>query len=374
MEKQFPKNVRQVGNVCDTPKIYVEDYVDTYLNQIKEQSKEPWTAAFLVGERVEIEGVDCVFITGAVRSHVADEDVENVHIDDEVMTRARKECGDYFPGQEIIGWMLVENTGIMGISNSILRIHEAHFTDKNSVFIQKHPVENEEDYYVFKFKELMQLGGHYIFYEKNPAMQNYMINVRRQIGVTPSEMVEDRAAKDFRNTIRGRKEVREQKNSSRLAYMTSVLLVVIVLAIGISAMNNYEKMNSVQHSIETLSETVKRVENGQAVNELVTEETHILTEGESVTEQMTEDASAEQTEASAVPEEGGTKGQGMEPEVSTIQEELKIQEYYIVEQGDTLDIISQKIYGTTGETEAICKMNGLTDGNLIFIGQKLLLP
>ena len=27
MEKQFPKNVRQIGNVCDSPKIYVEDYV-----------------------------------------------------------------------------------------------------------------------------------------------------------------------------------------------------------------------------------------------------------------------------------------------------------------------------------------------------------
>ena len=31
MERQFPKNVRQIGNVSDEPKIYVEDYVDTYL-------------------------------------------------------------------------------------------------------------------------------------------------------------------------------------------------------------------------------------------------------------------------------------------------------------------------------------------------------
>ena len=33
MERQLPKNVRQIGNVSDNPKIYVEDYVDTYLNQ-----------------------------------------------------------------------------------------------------------------------------------------------------------------------------------------------------------------------------------------------------------------------------------------------------------------------------------------------------
>ncbi len=35
MERQFPKNVRQIGNVSDEPKIYMEDYVDTYLNQLR---------------------------------------------------------------------------------------------------------------------------------------------------------------------------------------------------------------------------------------------------------------------------------------------------------------------------------------------------
>ena len=41
MENKFPKNVRQIGNVSDTPKIYVEDYVDTFLNQICEKTEEP---------------------------------------------------------------------------------------------------------------------------------------------------------------------------------------------------------------------------------------------------------------------------------------------------------------------------------------------
>ena len=279
--------------------------------------------------------------------------MRNTERDEEKISRARKECGDYFPGQEILGWMLVEGNGMMGLSNAIIRTHEKYFSEKNSIFIQKHPIENEENYFVFKFHELMQMGGHYIFYEKNPAMQNYMINVRRQIGVTPSEMVEDRAAKDFRNTIRGHMEVRGQRSSSRLAYMTSALLVVMVLAIGISAMNNYDKMNAVQKSIETLSESVKKVEDTQRVE--------IVASG------------ANEEEKNEVQEQN-EETQGMEPEVSTIQEELEVKEYYIVEKGDTLDIISQKIYGTTSETEAICKINGLTDGNLIFIGQKLLLP
>ena len=39
MEREFPKNVKQIGNVCDEPKIYVEDYVDTYLNQLRERAQ-----------------------------------------------------------------------------------------------------------------------------------------------------------------------------------------------------------------------------------------------------------------------------------------------------------------------------------------------
>ena len=47
---------------------------------------------------------------------------------------------------------------------------------------------------------------------------------------------------------------------------------------------------------------------------------------------------------------------------------------YIVEEGDTLAIISRKMYGDVSHVDAICKMNGITDGNLIYVGQKLLLP
>ncbi len=49
MERQLPKNVRQIGNVSDNPKIYVEDYVDTYLNQLREKAKEQPVGVILAG-------------------------------------------------------------------------------------------------------------------------------------------------------------------------------------------------------------------------------------------------------------------------------------------------------------------------------------
>lgn len=49
MERQFPKNVRQIGNVSDEPKIYMEDYVDTYLNQLRMKAIDSPIAALLTG-------------------------------------------------------------------------------------------------------------------------------------------------------------------------------------------------------------------------------------------------------------------------------------------------------------------------------------
>ncbi len=40
MERQIPKNVRQIGNVSDSPKIYVEDYVDTFFLQLCDKAKD----------------------------------------------------------------------------------------------------------------------------------------------------------------------------------------------------------------------------------------------------------------------------------------------------------------------------------------------
>ena len=67
-----------------------------------------------------------------------------------------------------------------------------------------------------------------------------------------------------------------------------------------------------------------------------------------------------------------------EPEVGLEEENPDLgivrEDVYIVQKGDTLASISEKIYGDMLQVEAICKMNGLEDGNLIYIGQKLLLP
>ena len=48
--------------------------------------------------------------------------------------------------------------------------------------------------------------------------------------------------------------------------------------------------------------------------------------------------------------------------------------YYEVERGDTLYVISQKIYGDTSHVKKICEVNQITNPDNIRYGQKIILP
>lgn len=352
MERQLPKNVRQIGNVSDTPKVYVEDYVDTYLNQLKEKAKDQPAGIILAGEMLDLGDEKAVFVSGAVQLKELQIEGTTLEITEEVLTAAREEVKEFFPECEVVGWGIVEDGSPLSRNREVKRIQEKEFASEMSLFLWKNAREPEEIFYAYKFGELMQMGGHYIYYEKNPQMQNYMINNRRANGVTPSEVVEDRAAKDFRSAVREKMEYKEQHQSSKFAYITSALLVLIVLVIGITTVNNFDKMKSVQTSLENLS---KSMENGQ-------------------TEEDTKTTTAAEAKEGAK-EVSGTVKKSEEAKVSKEEEsQLTDKDYYVVQKGETLAGISKKLYGDTSHVKAICKMNGLSDGNLIYIGQKLLLP
>ena len=334
MERQLPKNVRQIGNVSDNPKIYVEDYVDTYLNQLREKAKEQPVGVILVGEVLELEDEKAVFVSGAVQMQELSEKDGKLEIGQDGMKHMMEEAAQYFPESHIVGWGIVEEGNPMSRNREVKKIQEREFGQEGSLFLWKNAREQDEIFYAYKFGELMQIGGHYIYYE------------------TPSEVVEDRAAKNFRSAVREKMEYKEQHQSSAFAYITSAVLVLIVLVIGITTVNNFDKMKAVQNSLETLSETVGV---GQADAKTRTETAE------------TAKNNAKEASGTVKKAEGTTTSE-------TSDGQLSDQDFYVVQKGETLAGISQKLYGDTSHVKAICKMNGLSDGNLIYIGQKLLLP
>lgn len=345
MEKQFPKNVRQIGNVCDSPKIYVEDYVDTFLNQLCDKMAEEPLGAFLIGEKGKVEEQDCVYISGAVRISEIVKNENQLSLTDAALETGMKACKEYFGNQSLVGWFLIDPSRVPGIDKTLENIHKKYFNEENSVFIMKDPKDREEKFYAYKYEELMEINGHYIYYEKNPEMQNYMISSRKENKITPSESIADRAAKDFRNIVKAKLEKADQKQNNRFLYAASTFLLIVILIIGVTMVNNYDKIKAVQTSLDQITKTVEKAES---------EEESQASEGKVTTK--VEESSGQQEQTT---EENSVKSQ---------------EEYYVVQRGDTLATISRKLYGDASYVDAIARMNGLADGDFIYIGQKLLLP
>lgn len=387
MEKQLPKNVRQIGNISDNPKVYVEDYVDTFLCQLCDKADQAPVGAILIGETAQYEEQDCVFISGAIQLKEIEIEGNEVSITEDTWKQAYEACKEYFGSGEVLGWCLTAPGMPLVINHNLTQIHEKALPKEHSIFIMKDPVEKEEQFYVYKYKNMLELGGHYIYYEKNPNMQDYMIAARKKIGVTPSEVVEDRAAKDFRSVVKERMEKSESKRAPRFTYVASTFLILVALVIGVTTVNNYGKMQSVQNTIENIANTVTGSASDEEVKE--TSGTIVSAKEEEEAQASTADTAEQENEGQAVDPEKAAKeseeaaakaskeaAAKAEPDVVPSNADLGIAEedFYVVQKGDTLATISKKMYGDASQIDAICKMNGLTDGNLIFIGQKLLLP
>ena len=70
----FPTKVKQMGAVDHRRKIYVEDYVYTYLYQYGKSHSCTEKVAALVGRQIEIDGEEILMICGAIQGKDATED------------------------------------------------------------------------------------------------------------------------------------------------------------------------------------------------------------------------------------------------------------------------------------------------------------
>ena len=426
MERQIPKNVRQIGNVSDSPKIYVEDYVDTFFLQLSEKSekeKQP-EGAFLIGEIQKQDNEEYIYIYGAIKIKELKKEGGEYLIDDKIWKCGCEECSQYFEEGEIIGWFVTEHDLQLAPGSINVKLHKKLFPKKNTVLVMKDSANQEDVFFVHKLGDLMEIGGHYTYYEKNPCMQNYMIASRKKNGAVQTEVVEDKAAQNFRDLARKQGRRTRQKHQGNFVYAMSVGLVLVLVIMGVAMLNNFNKIRKAQNQIEEVAGTINTVKDsdnsgssnegndpngGQAdgsedgtADENTGAENENSTAGDDADQGKTDSAANKNTDteksnsASDKKAEGddGTSKNDTDGDASTNSSQAKNSQsdevveasavpssstngsdgVYVVEKGDTLAIISKKMYGDVTHVDAICRMNGLSNGNLIYIGQKLLLP
>ena len=100
---KLPKNFRQIGEAAGLTKIYIEDYVMTYLSAITKDSRTYVRGAILFGEIQREDSFTYVFVKGAMEAQNIELDLDETVFDDEVWKKIYDTKEQYF-GQAQVVW------------------------------------------------------------------------------------------------------------------------------------------------------------------------------------------------------------------------------------------------------------------------------
>lgn len=413
---KIPKNVMQIGTGSPNVKLYMEDYVHTFLERC--QGKETCLA---FGQQEEKDGIRYYLIYGVEKE-----------------TDFRRGNFPYFQKLERIGKI-----------------------EKKEASVRFWTVRGEE----------IQIGGYFIFYEQNEEMQAYMIAEREQN--RPAAVEEERvmeainarrekrkaeAAADAArgttasgastpNTASGRKTVLSRLGALKAAAPTlnaasrktafgtayqdrlgstgalfpklcrigCLVLLLVLVGTALTSVNQYPDMKAVSALLAgAVRNTKNETENtspGLIVEETVgwnssdemaqsaalDEATQAddatgavntamdgeVTDNRTADDVMTDNVTADSATAdsqNAVTTDADAESSTARQSASAsdsfpqVQEALAHPESYQVQKGDSLIAISRRFYGTDEKVIEICRLNNIKDPNQIQPGQNILLP
>lgn len=421
-EKELPKNIRQIGDREEKSRIYMEDYVITYIKQQASFVRDR-KVLILYGRKEIIEFMPTWFVSGVLEVEAKEE--MDKFIDEHDWHMLNEKAAHYFSGLSVLGWAILGQDEVTQCLDQVEMTWRQFFREDQQLFYYFCTEEETEDLYCFENGHLRRQHGYYIYYEKNEKMQNYMLAARPEVKEEEgaflglehqTEVGNDHATRQFRSIIQEKKDELHHKRTMSFLYGTSSILVMVIMVIGITMLNNYEKMEHMESAISRLSGQVEdgfaAASSKDAVNPVVPAKSDKAErmEQQSGLEQQPQPLespqSEKQTQATAdvetLPEpaestEPTESIEPTEPTESTESTELTadipaeptassidaptdaepaapVYTVYEVQKGDTLAKISIAFYGTDQKVAEICALNQITDQDNILYGEKIFLP
>ncbi|MCH5276102.1 MAG: LysM peptidoglycan-binding domain-containing protein [Lachnospiraceae bacterium] len=405
---ELPKNIVQIGEPDKLHKIFVEDYVVSYMKQLgRSQAGSPVGLA-LYGKRVEEAGINYYFLYGAAKieglehrgaylSQVEKEEIEDI---------GKK----YFEEYQFLAWCAVT----------------------------EEPVEG---FFVKIRGKGVEIKGYACFYEENESMLNYMLlsgekeakgrkekaepaervrgnwtasayikqavkpqTANAQTTEKPTAKPEDTASKDDTSNIKKPGVWRPEYNKVALA---AACLALLILAV--STLNDADKMEELQVAArqviasmteqklpdEEVDHPIDSVTSGNVLqgstSSLLEERENAGTNsasqnGTGISEtgnpqdinagnQDTDITGAAQPQTLPSPQpEASQPSPEPTPEDSNTTTASTVPVTYTVQRGDTLNSICRERYGSLDKVAEICELNQIKNADSIQIGQTILLP
>lgn len=426
----LPRNITQIGEINSNCKVYVEDYVVSYIKQVNQLALDKPMAVAVYGIKKEEDGVDYLFLYGGAQLDYLCRECR--HLSQAQLQEIDRNRKKYFQEYSFLGYCLLSG-------------------------------EMVEGFYIYEQGICRYTAGYARFYEKNDSMLAFMLD-NRAIQVTP-EVVDETKYEIARNRQEERKRkleeeelvprrARESKETQeriplsfqyRFAKGAVAAVFCLVCVLALVLVSQQQEGNGNLFSAQTWKELgdllggeekesgEQPVSSGQ-VDKLVIEEKlnqAILAENsESANEvamavEVSESIEVSQTPETSMPEQISTSEaatietmESLEPSAeTTVSQEVeaetsdgikepmeetvdapintpeivaestapKEQEAvnsgevvrltsYTIMSGDTLIGISTRMYGTEFMVKEICKINNISNPDDIKVGAKILLP
>lgn len=413
---ELPKNITQIGEMNHGCRIYVEDYVISYIKQVNVHARDKTMAVAVYGSRKEEEGVTYLFFYGACRLNFLTR--ESRHLSQAVQQEAEELRQKFFQQYEFLGYCMLNG-------------------------------EMVEGFQICQQGVCRYISGYAQFYEKNDSMLAFMLESRKE-AAKPEEVDQEKY-----NEVKKRQEDRKlqskelskakvfhlrdwkpdirngAKNLRTMKYAAAAVFLLLCVA-GVASLSGENGLENLQVAARQILESintkqlpdVEKDENKSVL--VVTDELkdEVYKEGmagssgpdvqaatsNGVTVPTGEpDISLEGTQTpgddpewSVEPPENGSPDPGPEsvvtsdtdpgsiatpdpgsesvvtptPEstVEPTQEPTAEPVSYIVQKNDTLIGICIKIYGSADKVKEVCDFNNIPDADNIKAGQKIFLP
>lgn len=418
-KREIPKNVRQIGVVKGKTKVYIEDYITTFMKQISTRDDKP-KALILYGDKQVENNSTLLFVNGAILAECAEDmEGERTVFKEDIWKEVNEKSGHFFKDSMVLGWIYLRYDISEFVSTKVVNTHKQFFREDQQIFMEYSVSERIENLYLFEKGHMKLQSGYYIYYEQNQAMQNYMITIKQDESEEVKTEV-DRATKKFRGIVQEKKEEIHRKQTMGVLYGTSVAMLLIVTIIGVTMMNNYEKMQDMEKVLYDISAQMTEEEKSQEAGtvEVVTQDAALANvdiNGQSgeelaltsaipvenpqrgewdkpdagednmtVSEDSVENIVNEDTLLAAGIEDNIPISDPLKPETETAleqrdpvieaQEGIAVPGIYCIEKGDTLAKISTKFYGDESMIDQICQANNIADKNIIQYGVNIVLP
>lgn len=396
---RLPKNIRQIGDRDEVVKLYMEDYVSTYLKRLSPAGGQDLRVGLLLGTAETYEGVPYLFVDGAMEMEDVAISGETVIFSEAAWKKAYQKMEETFPKRTVQGWFICGAPGCMLSPLNYWKQHSQYFGSKNQVMYLNSGADGEEALYITSEDGFYRLKGYSIYYERNQMMQDYMI--LRKDARRVETGAGDRVIRDFRSRMEGRRQEAAVRNSTvRMLGTLCGILSVAVLAGGVVMVGNYQKMKEMESVLvsvlpsgvkaiagerETASEVMVEEIRGQ-VKPLPESQEDSWQEDEVEVEPEMPGSETAVSDAEATVLDEEKEGQDTETASPGIEEEpskaettvpvtnMKPGDTYTIGEGETLYGICFQLYGSLDYLEDILALNSMDNADRIIAGQSLVLP